>query len=388
MVESWRMRRRHFLLGLPALLAGLWNPLRQTDRTGRAATKPIESEAVRRSPLRMLIAAAGDTVLGFNLQDHVDAQLEAGIMREQLWPLYFGGVQEILAKADLTVLNLECPFTERGDRFVKNFNFQARPELIDILKAGLVNVVSLANNHVMDYGGIGLEDTLNTLDGAGIAHFGAGATLARARTPAILERQGIKVGFLGYYFQTAADMLEPPGIYATKDSSGVAGCYIDLNCIRQQISEDVQKLVRRVEAVIPYFHWGKEGTTEVRDYQKALAHLCIDLGCKAVLGAHPHKFQGVEVYRNAPIFYSLGNFVYGGKKNPSDKLSAIALLHVTPNGAITAEIEPIEVTRWPEAPFQPFLLRETARTEALAYIASLSAGFPSTLPMLQAYLKS
>src|SRR5206468_5610123 len=141
-------------------------------------------------------------------QTHFEAQLLAGATKEQLWPLYFAGVRPLLEEADLALVNLECPFTERGDKLTKRFNFRARPELIEILKAGSVDVVTLANNHQMDYGAVGLDDTLATLDAASIARFGAGADLAAARRPAVLERGGMTVGFLGYYFQSAANMLE------------------------------------------------------------------------------------------------------------------------------------------------------------------------------------
>jgi poly-gamma-glutamate synthesis protein (capsule biosynthesis protein) len=333
------------------------------------------------------VAAAGDTVLGFNLEAHFDEQLEAGAVREQLWPLYFSGVAEVLHRADAAVVNLECPFTERGVMIPKNFNFRARLELIEILKAGGIDLVTLANNHIMDYGVIGMEDTFRTLKEAGIAHFGAGMTLGHARKPAIIERQGLRIGFLGYYFQTAADMLEPRELFATNTTAGVAGCYVNPRCIRQQVTEDVSALVPSVDAVIVYFHWGKEGSQTVQEYQIRLAHLCIDLGCKAVLGAHPHRFQGVEVYREAPIFYSLGNFVYGGRKDPPDKLSAIALLRLSKDQPVTTELVPIQFTRWPEAPFQPIVLAGAERDQALERIAALSSGFPATLPMLESYRK-
>lgn len=332
------------------------------------------------------VAAAGDVVLGYNLQAHFDEQLAAGSTREKLWPLYFSGVKAVLASADLALVNLECPFTERGAKLAKNFNFSARPELIEILKEGAVNAVTLANNHVMDYGAEGLDDTLATLDGARIAHFGAGKNLDQARAPAVVERAGMKIGLLGYYFQNAREMIEPREVYATKSRPGVSGCFVDMDCIRRQVTEDIRRLVPRVDAAIAYFHWGKEGSTEVQSYQIELAHLCVDLGCKAVFGAHPHRLQGVETYKDAPIFYSLGNFVYGGKKDPGDTLSAIAVVRVSRGGTVSAELVPIQVTRWPEAPFQPFVLTQSAREEALGRIATLSAGFPATVPMLKAYL--
>ncbi len=339
------MRRRSFLLGLASVLAGLSLPRLSPTKHVLAADEPSAP------PSSLLLAVGGDTTPGANLQEHVDGQLAAGVPKEQLWPLYFAGIKSVLGAADLALVNLECSFTERGEKLSKRFNFRARPELVEILKAGSVNVVTLANNHQMDYGTVGLEDTLATLDAAGIAHFGAGKNLEAARQPAVLERAGVKVGFLGYYFQSAANMLESRALFATLNHPGVAGCFTDLACVREQIVEDVQRLALQTDAGFVYFHWGKEGSTEVLEYQIELAHLCIDLGC-----------QGVY------------------------KLSAIATLRVTQTGAPAAELVPIQITRWPEAPFQPFVLTGAAREDALTRIAALSEDFPQTLPMLQPYV--
>lgn len=366
------MRRRQFVLGLAG--GCLISP-----RSASGATDADLSSVV--------LAAVGDTVLGANLQVHYDQHVKSGVSREALTFVYFAGVKRVLESSDLIVANLEFVFTERGKKIPKNFNFRARPAMVEILKRGGVGVVTLANNHTMDYGPIGLKDTLRTLDQVGIARFGAGLDLAEARGPAVLERKGLRLGFLGYYFQDAADMREPRRLYATRHGAGVAGCYVDLDCVRRQVTEDVQRVASRVNALIPYFHWGREGATQVRDYQIELAHLCIDLGCTAVLGAHPHVLQGVEVYRGAPIFYSLGNFVYGGAKDPRDRLSAIALLRIAHAGVTTAELVPIHVTRWPDAPFQPFLLEAADRESALMQMATRSRGFQETLPMLRPYLE-
>jgi poly-gamma-glutamate synthesis protein (capsule biosynthesis protein) len=152
------------------------------------------------------------------------------------------------------------------------------------------------------------------------------------------------------------------------------------------VREDVAKLVPTVDIAVPYFHWGWEGHYVVRDYQRELAHLCIDLGCKAVLGAHPHRVQGVEVYQGAPIFYSLANFVYGGNKDPQDKLSMIARIDFNKmdDGTLQthADVVPIQITRWPEAPFQPFVLEGADRDNAIARLSELSAEFPATIPTL------
>jgi poly-gamma-glutamate synthesis protein (capsule biosynthesis protein) len=180
-------------------------------------------------------------------------------------------------------------------------------------------------------------------------------------------------------------MLEPEAVYATHDQPGVAGCYKDLDCIRHMVSEDITMLAGKVDAVIPYFHWGKEQSYEVRDYQIELAHLCIDLGAKAVLGAHPHRIQGIEVYKGAPIFYSLGNFVYGGIKEPSDTLTMMARLRISRSG-VDAEVIPVQFTKWPEKAFQPFVLQGAEGEAAMQRIADVSRSFVSPLPQLRPWL--
>ena len=377
------MNRRRFLF--QSLGAAIAMALPRIGRGQSSSPWPIDSTFTK-SPHEPLvtIAVGGDTTLGYNLQDHFDRKLAEGLTKDELWPYYFGGIGRNWGRdgVDIALVNLECPFTERGKKLPKNFNFRARPELVQILEAGRVDVVSLANNHTADWGKEGIRDTIDTLRRADIDYFGAGMNLKEARRPVILQRWGFKVGFLGYYFQAEPDMLEPREVYATRKGAGVAGCYKDLDCIRAMVREDVAALVKKVDHAIPYFHWGHEGSYAVRDYQIELAHLCVDLGCKAVFGAHPHRLQGIEVYRGAPIFYSLGNFVYGGIKEPKDTLTMIARVDLA-RDAVKASVVPVQFTRWPEEPFRPFVLEGAAGDEALARIAAYSASFPATLPQLE-----
>lgn len=370
------MKRRTFLFRSLATLGHAGIALPVLAQSGTAAAPKSGEPSVT-------IAAAGDTVLGFNLQDHFDAQLALGRTREELFDLYFQGVRGLLGRADIAVVNLECPFTGRGDKLAKNFNFRARPEMVEMLKRAGIAAVSVANNHAMDYGVDGMHDTRQTLDDAGIGHFGTGDTLEEARRPLIVERNGLRVGFLGYYFQNAADMVEPAEIYALADRPGVAGCYTDLDQIKAMVGEDIAALVPAVDAVIPFFHWGKEGKYVVGDYQVEIAHLCVRQGARAVLGSHPHRLHGVEVFDGAPIFYSLGNFVYGGIKNPEDPLTMVAQLRLD-RRRVEAEVVPVRYTDWPDVPFQPSVLEGAERQKAIARIAELSRGFQRTLPMLKA----
>ena len=389
------MNRRNFLARLAALAAGSSLPAWARGAPAPRDTFPFTPDSppaagpdsVRSERGSVTLVAAGDTVLGYNLETHYDQLVGAGVPAEAVWPIYFKGVRSILTAADIAIVNLECPFTEAGDseKLTKNFNFKARPEMVRMLSDAGIDVVSIANNHAADFGKAGIRQTLDTLTRAGIAHFGAGTNLPRARTPAILERNGLKIGFTGFYFQAEPDMLEPELVYATRKRAGVAGCYKDRDCIRRMVTEDVRWLVKRSDAVIPYFHWGQEGSYEVRDYQSELARVCIDLGAKAVLGAHPHRIQGVEIYRGAPIFYSLGNFVYGGIKEPTDTLTMIARLAIT-RDRVEAQVIPVQFTRWPDLAFQPFVLEGEPRAAAMKRIAEVSRKFVEPLPQLQPWL--
>jgi poly-gamma-glutamate synthesis protein (capsule biosynthesis protein) len=330
-------------------------------------------------PGEVVLLVGGDLTLGANLQTYLDQRIAQGEKAEDLYPLFLKGVQPLFGQADLVMVNLEGTFTGSQDRVPKNFNFKARPELVQVLTEGGVDLVSLGNNHVMDYGPAGLDETLSTLDQAGIPHFGAGHDLAEARVPVLLERNGVKLAFLAYYVQTAEDGLEPDGLHALADKPGAAGAYRDPEAVKRMVAQDLDALQGYVDAPIVFFHWGREGHHEVMPYQAELARLAVDHGARAVLGAHPHVLQGAETYKGAPIFYSLGNFVFGGKWNPADPTSVLARLRILRDGTVEAGAVPLRITDYPEAPFQP---RPLAGAEAKAVLGALkdySAGLKAPM---------
>ncbi len=334
-----------------------------------------------RSIAAISIAFGGDVTLGYHYQEYFDDQLAKGRTREQMLAYPFQEVNSVLKSADLAVVNLECPFTDRGEKILKNFNFRARPELVTALLNGGVAAVSLANNHLLDYGAIGLSDTLQTLDGAKLSHFGAGNTLREARRPAVIERQGIKLAFLGYFF-LGDHNIEPPEVVATDQTAGVAGHPSSLEAIKQMLREDVARARNSVDLVIPFFHWGREGMNFPEPYQIELAHLAIDAGAAAVIGSHPHVLQGMELYRGAPIFYSLGNFVFGGNWEPKVKESALVSVRFTAAGYLSTRIIPIQINRHPEFPLQPFVLSGAAAETVMRHLATYSSGLGQMLPEL------
>jgi poly-gamma-glutamate synthesis protein (capsule biosynthesis protein) len=326
----------------------------------------------------------GDVTVGHHYQTYFDEQVGKGRSREEMFAYGFKEVKAQADAADLFVVNLEAPFTEGGEKLPKNFNFRARPEFVNTLLAGGVDVVSLANNHMMDYGPQGLVDTLMTLEQARLPHFGAGRNMAEARKPALVTVGGIRFAFLGYFFLGTRN-IEPAQVYATETTPGVAGHFSDVAVMERMLREDILAAKAQADVVLPFFHWGREGTYTPEPYQIQLAHAAIDAGAAGVLGSHPHVLQAMELYQGAPAVYSLGNFVFGGNWNPRDKRSALFKARFSPGGYLSSEVIPLRTDRYPEFPFQPTVVTGDAAAEVMRLLATSSAGVPRMLPELEAW---
>jgi len=209
----------------------------------------------------------------------------------------FAACSQLLADADYSVGNLECVLGRGGERMLKPFSFRAAADSPRFLKKHF-SAVSLANNHSGDFGPAGLVEQLRILDEAGIQSFGAGRTLAEARQPLVLERDGFKVALLG------SNGFRALTTAATADRAGSAPLE------EEQVLEDIRAARTRADAVVPFVHWGPENTPQPRPAQVRLARKMVDAGAAAVIGAHPHVTQTVEMVRGVPIIYSLGNFVF------------------------------------------------------------------------------
>ena len=271
---------------------------------------------------RVLLAAVGDIYLGGSLGER--------IRREG--PDYpWRGTAEILKKADLRLGNLESVLSRAGRVYVeKEYTLRADPEAVAALRAGGFNVVSLANNHAMDYGWPPLKETLDLLDREGIAHCGAGADLAAARAPALLTVNGLRLAFLAY------SLTYPKEFYATSSRPGTAPGY------EAYLRADIPAAKAQADLVVVFFHWSGEGLNYPRDYQRRLGRLAVDLGAALVLGHHPHVLQGLEVYHGGLIAYSLGNFAFGSYSERA-KDSIILLVELDRAGLRQAWVYPVNV---------------------------------------------
>ncbi|MDD3218859.1 MAG: CapA family protein [Lachnospiraceae bacterium] len=239
------------------------------------------------------ISAAGDCTLG--VDENADESTNfAAMYEEQGYAGYFfENVKSVFEEDDLTIVNLEGTLTTATEREDKTFAFKGDPSYVEILTEGSVEAVNLANNHSHDYGTQSYEDTISNVEAAGITSFGYDRT-------AIQEVNGVKAGLVGIY--ELADGID---------------CKDDLLTNIKKVQSE------GADIVIVSFHWGTEKEYTPNDVQKELAHAAVDAGADLVLGHHPHVLEGIEEYNGKNIVYSLGNFCFGGNKNPSDKNTMI-----------------------------------------------------------------
>ncbi len=277
----------------------------------------------------------------------------------------FNACRELFDQMDLVVGNFESPILENGEPYLeKQYLLKSPPGIEKGLFNANIRAVTLANNHVLDYGPDGLQNTIKYLDHSGVKHFGAGSNRKNARKEAVVEIKNQKVAFLGF------SATFPEEFWATDSTAGTAFPY----------NEDVRKAVTHCndnyDVVVVVFHWGAEKMTEPKDYQRDLAHLCIDLGADLVVGHHPHVVQGIEFYRNVPVFYSLGNFAFASYSENA-KIGLIADINFQGGKVISSRAVPVNVYN-AEVNFQPTPLSLKDQMKFNKYLEELSIKLNTT----------
>ena len=322
------------------------------------STQPIAEQKgevdqqIQTASKHLVIAAVGDIMLDGSARE---------IMQEQGYDHAFDKMRPWLQKADIAFGNLEGPLTERGEPAPdKKYLFRSPPaKVAEALKAAGFDVVSLANNHSLDYGSVGLADTIAALDKVGVHHVGAGENLAVARQAAILHRNGLKVAFLAY------SLTFPEEFWATANRAGTVFGY------REIVEGDIRAAKQKADIVVASFHWGQESKTQLRPYQVALGHAAINAGASLVIGHHPHILQSVERYKDGVILYSMGNFAFGSY-SPNAKVSALAEIEFNGNKLTQVRLQPINVFNI-QVLFQPQPLVGEAAANVISHLQQLSS---------------
>ncbi len=272
----------------------------------------------------------------------------------------------VLGNADIVAGNLESTISTRGKAVEnKKFTLRAGPVAARALKSAGIRVVTLANNHSLDFGPLALWDTIASLEDNGILYSGAGMSLDDARTPAIIKIKGRTLAFLAY------SLTFPLEFFASAGRPGTAPGYAEF------VKADIEKVRPRADLVIVSFHWGAELLTAAKDYQIELGRHAIDWGADLVLGHHPHVLQELEVYKGRLIAYSLGNFVFGSE---SERTNTSMILLTTFQGKTLVRVEavPLDVNNY-RVKYRPHVLDGKAAALVLDSVNAASARFKTKL---------
>lgn len=309
------------------------------------STKNTAGKKKKNKSIKITISAAGDCTLG------VDSRYNNtfnNYYKKNGSAYFLKKVKKVFSKDDVTIVNLEGPFTSATSRAIKTFTFKGPASYAKILKKGSVEVVNVANNHTFDYGKKGYFDTLRTLKKNKIKY-------CRNGSIAYKTVKGIEIAFLGF------------------------------NQLEGITSSDVKKTIKKAKKqkakiIIVSFHWGIERDYYPSAIQKSLGRAAIRDGATLVLGHHPHVLQGIERYKGRYIVYSLGNFCFGGNTNPSDKDTMIFQQTFTIKNGKVAKNKDIKVIPCSLSSssytndFQPKILSGKSRMRLLKKINKLNSG--------------
>jgi hypothetical protein len=277
-----------------------------------------------------------------------------------------GAVREYLSGADLTLANFENPVIKDAVYHPDATTFTGDLRLMPVLDQAGLDGVTLGNNHILDAGTTGLNETMQHLDDAGIAHAGAGMDLAEARKPMVFDLGGTKIGVLSYL-----DVPSYGWAWATQTAPGTAPL------LQNVMEEDIKRLRPRVDLILVMPHWGKEYIATPESQQVDLAHAALDAGADLVIGGHAHWPKGIEMYEGKPIFYGVGNFLLD--QSWSEETSTGIFAQITLYGDDVVQVRPVPFIMLDYA--QPnFLMPGAGGDRALRKIFAASLG-----PEFEAY---
>ncbi len=311
----------------PPATAGSVSPTASSPAVEPAAEPTAPVEPARSGPPTITVAAVGDMI--FDRQVKKLIGIEGGRA-----PLAEVALQ--LARADVTVGNLESPLSDGGAPATwKDYLFRGDPRGVEGLQYAGFDAVSLANNHALDYGPEALDDTFALLKARGIAWAGAGPDRAAAWRPAVVAVRGATVAYLAF------SHILPPGFVAGENRPGIAQGRNNMKAVQRAISD----AAAQHDYVLVSFHWGVEYADDANAGQVRDARLAIDAGADLVLAHHPHVIQGIESYGGGLIAYSLGNFVFDHYSRKTGE-AFILDIELGPHGVGETTVTPVYLDRY------------------------------------------
>lgn len=317
---------------------------------------PDDAEAVSpEEKNEITISMVGDMIFYWNVEASMKKYGDGYV---------FEGYGPMMKKSDIVLGNLETSISRRGKPAEdKQYTFRGRPEVLKALKDNNFSAVSIANNHVLDFGMDAFLDTLSHLKKHELSYAGGGRNREEADKGTIIERNGIKVGFLA--FTKVVPVVE---WYARKNKPGIVGAY---KVHEQEFVRTIKEMKTNCDVLVVSVHWGKEASTEIRDEERYIGRSMIDAGADIIMGHHPHVVQGIEIYKDKPIFYSLGNFIFTKSKLDISNKTIMATVTADDKGNISnIEIIPGNIVNGKPTPMEGI-----ERDEFIKYFNGLNVNY-------------
>lgn len=286
-----------------------------------SASVPEVSAVPEPEPQPVTISFAGDVQFPDSVLNSYDQNGISAIADSEMLTL--------MQESDLFLLNEEFPFSLRGEPMPdKQFTFRTDPKYTSIFQDLGTDLVTIANNHALDFGQDAFTDTLEALKQADITYIGGGYDITEASAPAVYTIEGQTFAFFG------ATRVSPAyEWYATNSQPGLFQTYDPA-----RLNEAIAAANDTYDHVIVFVHWGIERNDIPEEYQRVLAKGYIDAGADLIVGCHPHVLQGFEYYKDVPIVYSLGNYLFGSRTGETLLLQAI----FSPEGELKIQLVPCQ----------------------------------------------
>jgi len=240
----------------------------------------------------------------------------------------------IFQNSDIVFANLEGTASDQGKDRHNLYSFRMDPAAIPILKNVGLTILSVANNHIGDWGLPAFSDTLSRLKENGLLYTGGGMNKTEAETPAIIEKNGMKIGFLAFSDKGPNDMS------AKTDKAGI------LLASDPDFDTIVENAAKQVDYLVVSFHFGEEYQTTHNLRQEELAHEAVDDGAKIIIGGHPHVPEDTEVYKNSFIAYSLGNFIFDQSWSASTMQGMILEIKLNKDGSMSIKKDTTQINSY------------------------------------------
>ncbi len=320
-----------------------------------AAYTPLWSDD---APGELSLLFCGDVMLDWGIREAIEKEGYGFPLRR---------IRGFLSGFDYRFFNLEGPISDRGEPHNdKKYIFNVPSGMVRVLAEGRFDGALLANNHMSDFGHIALLETISNLSTEGIRSAGAGIDAETAALPILVSRGGVSIAVFSYTNLGYRDA------YAAPSAPGIARAALEA------MRKDIEQFKRFTDFVVVNVHWGDEYTNYPSEDQVELGRALIDGGADAVIGHHSHVYQGIEVYRDRPIVYSLGNFLFGSI-NEDIRDNIVVALYFGAEGLSSMRVYPISGNTGAH-PFQPARLSGGEARGVLNHVLEISRPLRSDFP--------